>query len=323
MAYTPVTLDPEKATWADVDTWFKAFNVELIKLQDALTGLTATPAQLNTLTRVGAVGVAEASKAAVLGTNKNLDELHLATLYLGAAAGTAVTATAAELNVLHSVTAGIGAVASAVVLGSDGSLTLGTSGTPFASATAGKKFFDIYTQSTATSDDSRGIYNRHYLAGVGGGGESLRTYTDVVGVAVANAHGAHITLGFGESTTKGNVTGQGIAMRATLGIPDAAMAAAGTYAACQGEIFSFGTNSAVLAVTELSMFRAVNGGSTQGKGSVDDKANLISLYGFTAGAAHTVASKTAGACPNVTDSIRIYIDGIGLRYIYVGAAPLT
>lgn len=51
-------------------------------------------------------GVAEANKVPVLGANKNLDVLALASLRLGAGAGTAVTATAAELNKL----AGAGAV---------------------------------------------------------------------------------------------------------------------------------------------------------------------------------------------------------------------
>jgi hypothetical protein len=43
-------------------------------------------------------GVTVASKTAVLGANKELDEFHTAALYLGAAAGTLVTATAAEIN---------------------------------------------------------------------------------------------------------------------------------------------------------------------------------------------------------------------------------
>ena len=43
-------------------------------------------------------GVATASKTAVLGADKELDEFHTAALYLGAAAGTLVTATAAEIN---------------------------------------------------------------------------------------------------------------------------------------------------------------------------------------------------------------------------------
>lgn len=61
------------------------------------TAVTATAAQLNR-TAVTTAGVAEASKAAVLGANKNLDEFHTAALYLGAGAGTLVASTAAQID---------------------------------------------------------------------------------------------------------------------------------------------------------------------------------------------------------------------------------
>ena len=66
---------------------------------NTLSGITATVAELNKNAGVTA-GTASASKTAVLGANKNLDEFHVATLYLGSAAGTAVTSTAAEINKL-------------------------------------------------------------------------------------------------------------------------------------------------------------------------------------------------------------------------------
>ena len=80
------------------------------------TQVTASAAELNYNDRTGGVGVAEASKTAVLGTDKNLDEVHTAALYIGAAAGTQVTSTAAELNILDGVpttayTGGLGVVA--------------------------------------------------------------------------------------------------------------------------------------------------------------------------------------------------------------------
>jgi len=72
----------------------------------ALNGLTASVAELNLLD--GSVaGTAVASKAAVLGANKNLDVLAVADLKLGAGAGVSVTATAAELNALDGITAGV------------------------------------------------------------------------------------------------------------------------------------------------------------------------------------------------------------------------
>ena len=61
------------------------------------TTLTPTAAEFNILAGV-TPGTAAASKAAVLGSNKNLDEFHTAALYLGAGAGTQVARTAAEIN---------------------------------------------------------------------------------------------------------------------------------------------------------------------------------------------------------------------------------
>ena len=81
------------------------------------TLVTATAAELNKLAGV-TPGTATASKAAVLGTNKNLDTLALAVsgLKIGAGAGTAVDCTAAELNTLNGVTAGAASASKAVVL---------------------------------------------------------------------------------------------------------------------------------------------------------------------------------------------------------------
>jgi hypothetical protein len=86
-------------------------NVDTIAVADsglklgsgAGTAVTATAAELNLLDTAVA-GTAVASKAAVLGENKELDEFHTAALYLGADAGTEVTATAAELNILDDAT---------------------------------------------------------------------------------------------------------------------------------------------------------------------------------------------------------------------------
>jgi len=70
-------------------------------LQIAATAITATAAEINKLAGVTG-GTATASKAAVLGANKNLDTLVVADggLKLGSGAGTAVTAVAAEINKL-------------------------------------------------------------------------------------------------------------------------------------------------------------------------------------------------------------------------------
>jgi hypothetical protein len=66
-----------------------------------LDGLTASAAELNKLDNVTA-GTVTASKAVVVGAQKNVDVLAVADLKLGAGAGTSVTATAAEINKLAS-----------------------------------------------------------------------------------------------------------------------------------------------------------------------------------------------------------------------------
>ena len=63
----------------------------------AAAATTSSAAELN-FNDGPTAGVTMASKTAVLGANKELDEFHTAALYLGAAAGTLITATAAEIN---------------------------------------------------------------------------------------------------------------------------------------------------------------------------------------------------------------------------------
>jgi len=83
---------------ANVNTGVSKVTALHIGASGSETQVTATAAELNYNDRAGAVGVAEASKTAVLGTNKELDEFHTAALYLGAGAGTLVASTAAQLD---------------------------------------------------------------------------------------------------------------------------------------------------------------------------------------------------------------------------------
>jgi len=177
-------------------------------------------------------------------------------------------------------------------------------------------FAEFRLQTTATSGTCRGIYNRLYMSGAGADGESLRSYTDVVGVALTTAHGAHITLGFSGSTP-GSVTGLGVAVRAQLGIPDHAMAADGTYTACQPEIYSSGSSSAVSAVTELSFIRCSNAGNSTGVGRVDDKAYLIVLDGGAISSGNIVEASNTEA--NYAYSIRCKLAGT-VMYLMAASA---
>jgi cytoskeletal protein CcmA (bactofilin family) len=115
---TPGTVTASKAVVVDADK-----HIDTIVIADgglklgATTGtaVTSTAAEINLLD--GSVaGTSVASKAAVLGANKNLDVLVIADggLSLGAGAGTAITATAAEINLIDGSIAGT-AVASKVL----------------------------------------------------------------------------------------------------------------------------------------------------------------------------------------------------------------
>lgn len=190
----------------------------------------------------------------------------------------------------------------------------GASGAPVVSNFADTKFISLRFDCGATSGDNRGIYNRLYLTGAGGGGESLRSYTEITGVAASTAHGAHISLGMGESTVKGSVTGLGVAVRATLGLPNVALASGGKYAALQAEIYSFGNDSDPAAVAELSFMRCINGGTTNGKADVDDKAFLFVLDGFASGAAKTWYDHQGSAPANIEEWVKVKTPG-GTRWL--------
>ncbi len=139
-------------------------------------------------------------------------------------------------------------------------MAAGASSTRATTATANKNFFEFRVENTATSGDNRGIYNRLYLGGAAGGGESLRSFTTVDDVAASTAHGAHISLNFG---TTGSITGQGIAMRGTLHIPNSALTA-GTYAAVQAELWADGSSSDISGTTAHAVWRTVVGGDATG-----------------------------------------------------------
>lgn len=82
----------------------------------AIDGLTASSAELN-LIDGSIAGTAVASKAAALGANKELDEVHAVALYTGAGAGTLITPTAAEINKLAGVAGGTVTASKVVVAG--------------------------------------------------------------------------------------------------------------------------------------------------------------------------------------------------------------
>jgi hypothetical protein len=132
-------------------------------------GTSASAAELNQLDAVTA-GTAAASKAAVLGADKELDEFHTAALYLGAAAGTLITATAAEIN----------AQVAAAGLGADGLLRMGVARFTFdPTATAGMR---------TVAAHGLGVTLPQYAVVVGGFFEVNTIFTSAAGTATVALH---------------------------------------------------------------------------------------------------------------------------------------
>lgn len=180
-----------------------------------------------------------------------------------------------------------------------GVIKAGTSASRVTEDTANMKFMSFYFDNGATSGDNRGMYLRLYLTGAGGGGEAARVFTTIEDVAAGTAHGAHISLNFGDT---GSVTGLGVAMRGTLHVPDDASWAPGTVSALQAEIYSDGDDSDTDGATEVSFIRVVNGGNANGVADVDDDAFLMAISGGAIGAGNLMAVKSSAA---VSHTLRI------------------
>ncbi len=197
---------------------------------------------------------------------------------------------------------------------------IGSASYPEPTALAAKSFFSYYTKTTDVGDDNRNHYMRHYLAGIGIGGEALRAYTTVLAVAAANARGAHISLDFSAYATS-YITGEGRAVKATLHVPDGAMHAGGTYSALQAEIYCDGTSSDPSAVTEMALIDGtVQGGNSTSQGKVK---NFLALHIPTGEEADdkmhvtTITAATINAA--CTEALRVMING-AVRWIPIATA---
>jgi len=92
----------------------------------------------------------------------------------------------------------------------------GSASSPLSTSIADKNFMAYWTQSTATSGDSRGLYWRHYLGGAistTGYGDCIRAFATVTGTGYSYASGVHGTM---QINAGGTVTGSGSGIRATL-----------------------------------------------------------------------------------------------------------
>lgn len=217
-------------------------------------------------------------------------------------------------NLKHSFKYGAGAAASASGLLMGG----GTSANPLLSAVADDKFIEFRAKSTATSGDNRLQYLRYDLGGAAGGGECIRALTDLT-AAVGTARGAHISL---QPDDTGYVSGLGAGVDSQLLFGDAALGSGGTYAALNAEVYSAGASTDVSGCTKLSFFRAVNGGNATGAATVDTKAFIMELSGFTGAAGVTKAISTTSLAELPASTIGLAIDVGGTRY-YIPAVVST
>ena len=301
------------------------------------TAVTATAAELNVLDAVTA-GTVTASKAVVVGSNKNLDTLTIADsgLKLGAGAGTAVTATAAELNVLDAVTAGTVAASKAVVVGSDknldtltiadsglklgagagtavtataaelnvlGAVTAGTVTASKAVVVGSSKEVNEWniTATSASTNGSTSIEPMVFsstMSGAGGVGGRARFQLDT-NVALGGWSNAlkAITV-YGAS---GRTTGIGSALCAEMTL--SAGTTAGTYAPVEIEL-NLGTGA--LTGTQSSLiYASVNGDAAA---TFNELGFILSLNGLAANAGH-VFQAAAVANIDSTHALRINIGG--------------
>jgi hypothetical protein len=192
------------------------------------------------------------------------------------------------------------------------SLKYGVAAVKVASSIPNTRFFEMYVTNDAKSGDNRGIYLRQYLTGAGAGGEAARIYSTVQDVAAGTVHGAHISLSFGSS---GTVTGQGIAMRATLQMPNIALTSNVTMAAIEAEIYSDGSTSDPGGNTKVSAFLVVNGGNATGMADIDTDAVLFDFRGWAVTTGCMLYDNTGGAPANTNGSIKIRLPSGALAYI--------
>lgn len=201
-------------------------------------------------------------------------------------------------------------------------IVAGSSSAPLTCDDASAKFLQFYFDCGATSGTSVGLYLREYLTGTGGSNACARIYSDV-SVVASTAQGMQCSLGFGESTTTGSVTGLGVAGRFQIGLANAAYPGTGTLAVVQSEIYSFGDDSDPSG-NAIAMFGVVNDGNANGMADVDDDAVLLHFRGWTSATGNMVVKAASpGAMGNATYSVRCKMHDGTLAYLNFTAAPVT
>ena len=169
------------------------------------------------------------------------------------------------------------------------SFEVGTSAVPIANTASGN-LNQIYSRTTHTSGDFRGLYSRVEFAGAGGG-ETLRALSRVTAAQGAGqtTNGAHVSLSV---NTGGTISGAGNALRATIG--GTSTNPGGTLAALQldSDFASGGT------WTNASFLRVTNSGTGAiGNFIAMPAANVAGVFRAAVGtpaATHTIPITSGG-----------------------------
>lgn len=228
---------------------FNGMEVECAALRIDNVDLTATATQLNAAA-VTTAGVAEASKAVVLGASKEIATITSATITT--LTSTAVNATTVDTTNIEvtNIKAKDGTASVAIadstgvvtaskklvfVTATNGSLHgAGASGANHALGATALNATEYYLDATHTTGDMRGNYLRLYFSGAGGSGEASRIFGTINNVSVATGgtvNGAHISLGTAGANAA--VSGAANALRTTFGIAAASTNIGGTCAVHQ------------------------------------------------------------------------------------------
>lgn len=178
-----------------------------------------------------------------------------------------------------------------------------TSGERASTSTADKNIAGFWTESSATSGTTRGIYWKHYITGASAdGGECARFRTDVSGAGLivgGGVHGAHITAAIGAN---GQISGLMAGVRATYEAADATKTITGTVCALQVDSF-VGTGNTLPAASH-AFIRVANNGAVA----------FTNLFQF---ATNTTCTRK-GSAVSSQDGIA-FLDGGTVRYIMIGA----
>jgi hypothetical protein len=176
----------------------------------------------------------------------------------------------------------------------------GTDANPLISSSAGMNFLDFRSRSTdATGADSRGLYWRHYAAGVNSSSDCFRPYLIVTASGANAARGIHASVAF---TGTGNCTGEVSASKGTLEIPPALK---GTACAVCANLYM--TPTGTVAGNASGLRFVLDGDSTAVTAANTNAAvGVLSVDGVTItsnGLVHTSAST------NSSHGMRILVNG--------------